>query len=180
MQELIHSPIVDSYYAALYRFALCVVKNATDAGDLTQQTFFIWATQNRALRHTPKTKVSLFQTMYREYLRHHRQAGRDLAMGNTATIDSISADFDLDFVRGMDPQLVLDALRSVPATFREPLALFYVRSLSFHEIAEILGVPIGTMISRLSRGKQQLQALLAFDTSTEAAYLTFPLQSARS
>ena len=67
---------------------------------------------------------------------------------------------DVDVINKMDAQLVMDALQEVEQAFREPLALFYLQELSYSEIAEVLSVPIGTVMSRLSRGKAQLRARL--------------------
>ena len=50
MHDEAFTRLVDAHYAALYRFALSLAKSAADASDLTQQTFFIWATKGDALR----------------------------------------------------------------------------------------------------------------------------------
>lgn len=153
--------LVETYYAALYRFALSLARNTSDASDLTQQTFFIWAKKGHTLRDGAKAKTWLFTTLYREFLRLRRHGGRTTAIEDLPPNEQDPPDVDADVIDKLDAQLVLEALQEVPLVFREPLALFYLQDLSYLEIAEILDVPIGTVMSRLSRGKAQLRAVLA-------------------
>jgi predicted DNA-binding protein (UPF0251 family) len=60
----------------------------------------------------------------------------------------------------LESSQVLETLQSLEETFRAPLALFYLQEHSYEEIADILEVPIGTVMSRLSRGKAKLQQAL--------------------
>lgn len=155
------SNLVESHYAALYRFALSLAKNPADASDLTQQTFFVWATKGQTLRDVAKAKTWLFTTLYREFLRVRRRSGKITAIEDLPPGVQDVPDVEVDVVAKMDAQLVLEALQEIELVFREPLTLFYLQDLSYVEIAEILSVPIGTVMSRLSRGKVHLRTQLA-------------------
>jgi DNA-directed RNA polymerase specialized sigma24 family protein len=63
-------------------------------------------------------------------------------------------------VNELDGGSVMEALQDVDEMYRAPLTLFYLEQLSYKEIAGLLGVPIGTVMSRLSRGKEQLKRQL--------------------
>lgn len=153
--------VVDAHYAALYRFALSLARNAADAGDLVQQTFFIWATKGEALRDRSKAKSWLFTTLYREFLRGRRRDARATSIEDLPPGEQDIAAEEIDRVARLDAAVVMAALQTVDEVFRAPLTLFYLQDLSYHEIAETLEVPIGTVMSRLSRGKAQLRSALA-------------------
>lgn len=161
MHEEAFTRLVDAHYAGLYRFALSLARNAADAGDLVQQTFFIWATKGHTLREEGKAKTWLFTTLYREFLRGRRRESRVTAMEALPDGGEAVVEVEADVVGKMDAALVMEALQEVAPGFREPLTLFYLQELSYLEIAEILDVPIGTVMSRLSRGKAQLRAAIA-------------------
>lgn len=148
--------IVSTYYQPLYRFGYSLAKNEHDAGDLTQQTFFIYAEKGDALRDRSKIKSWLFTTLYREFLRRKRKDGR---MDNyePALLESAGGSVAPQVRRSTDANLALDALDEVDEVYRAPLGLFYLQDLSYKEIADALDVPIGTVMSRLSRGKNQLR-----------------------
>lgn len=161
MPSEIFTQLVDAHYAPLFRFALSLTKNPADAGDLTQQTFFIWAKQGHALREAAKAKAWLFTTLYREFLRGRRRAERVTALEDLGPVDADPPAPEVDLLAGLDAGLVLEALHEVDEVYRVPLTLFYLQDLAYKEIAEMLEVPIGTVMSRLSRGKTQLRTALA-------------------
>src|ERR1051326_3957103 len=72
MSEIDFHQLVDRQYAPLYRFALSLTKSEADAADLTQQTFFLWASKGEQLRDSSKAKSWLFTTLYREFLNRRR------------------------------------------------------------------------------------------------------------
>lgn len=153
--------LVDAQYAPLYRFALSLARNQADAGDLVQQTFYIWATKGHALREAAKAKTWLFTTLYREFLRGRRRDARSTSLEDLPPGGSELAAEEVDRVARLDAGIVLAALQEVDEVFRAPLTLFYLEELSYAEIAATLEVPIGTVMSRLSRGKAQLRGSLA-------------------
>ncbi|HVS51241.1 MAG TPA: RNA polymerase sigma factor [Opitutaceae bacterium] len=175
MSNEVFTQLVDAHYAALYRFALSLARNADDAGDLVQQTFFIWATKGHGLRELAKAKSWLFTTLYREFLRGRRRDQRASSLEDLPPGQQDIAAEDVDRVARLDAATVMTALQAVDEVFRAPLTLFYLEDLSYQEIAETLDVPIGTVMSRLSRGKAQLRGALAREEAAgRARIVPFP------
>ena len=75
-------------------------------------------------------------------------------------------------MENLDAALVLDALQTLDDNFRAPLVMFYLENLSYKEIAEILQLPLGTVMSRLSRGKAQLRQRLQSSLAPEVGQLS--------
>lgn len=150
--------IVSAYYQPLYRFGYSLAKNEHEAGDLAQQTFFIYAEKGAALRDKSKVKSWLFTTLYREFLRHKRKHER-MDHYEPEMLEVAGGTVEPHIRRSMDANLAVEALDEVDEVYRQPLALFYLKDLAYKEIAEILDVPIGTIMSRLSRGKAQLREI---------------------
>ncbi len=179
MSDQVFAQVVADYHTALFRFALSLARNAADADDLTQQTFYVWATKGHTLRDASKLKTWLFTTLYREFLKGRRRSTRHIAFDDLSPAEQDPPDVEVSAIDRMDAELVLQALQEIPPLAREPLSLFYLQNLSYLEIAEILDVPIGTVMSRLSRGKIQLRALLA-RKATEGKIIEFPQQGTGS
>src|SRR5438045_6937879 len=68
--------VVATYYESLYQFAFSLTQVEADACDLTQQTFYIWATKGHQLRDVSKVKTWLFTTLHREFLETRRRRAR--------------------------------------------------------------------------------------------------------
>jgi len=167
------SQLVDRHYAALYRFALSLAKKSAEASDLTQQTFYLWASKGHQLRDRSKVKSWLFTTLYREYLstyRHHTKFPHVEIESAAGEMPSVAPSIFND----IDGATVIAALTQVDDVFRAPLTLFYLEELSYKEIADVLQVPIGTVMSRLSRGKAQLRQVL-LETRDEAVRKVIPM-----
>jgi RNA polymerase sigma-70 factor (ECF subfamily) len=175
--------LVDRFYPVLYRFALSLARSEADACDLTQQTFYVWATKGHALREAEKAKSWLFTTLYREFLRGRRRGERMTALDSVNEAEVEQATLAPETVSSMDAEVVMRALQDVDEAFRAPLTLFYLEELSYQEIADVLEIPIGTVMSRLSRGKTQLRSRLTAAKQTAAgggAVVTFPVSKGKT
>lgn len=149
--------LVDAYYQPLFRFALSLTRDADRASDLVQETFCIWAAKGDQLRDRSKAKTWLFTTLHREFLGQNRRASRFSDEGlDCESAGRIPAE-EHDPDRQMDGQRALEILGTLDETFRAPLVLFYLQQHSYKEIAGILDIPIGTVMSRISRGKELLR-----------------------
>lgn len=159
-QETEFQRLVDLYYPSLYRFAFSLTRQESDACDLTQETFYIWATKGHQVRDESKVKSWLFTTLHREYLQRHRRTSR------FPEVELIKAQPELPEIapaspERLDRESILNALAKIDQNFHSAIALFYLEDYSYPEIAEILGIPLGTVKSRISRGIAQLHNLLA-------------------
>jgi RNA polymerase sigma factor (sigma-70 family) len=158
--------LVDAHYQALFRFGMSLTRNVDRASDLVQETFCIWAAKNEQLRDRSKAKTWLFTTLHREFLTQRRRAAKfsDEPLDEGKAEAMVAPEEDAE--RQMDGQRAMELLGGLEETYRTPLALFYLQQHSYKEIAEILDVPIGTVMSRLSRGKEMLRRRMTAEPSS--------------
>jgi RNA polymerase sigma-70 factor (ECF subfamily) len=151
--------VVACYYEPLYQFAFSLTRAEADACDLTQQTFYVWATKGHQLRDVSKVKTWLFTTLHRAFLESRRKQMRFPHLELSEVPLELPA-LSPTLASQLDSAQVLKALAQVDEIYQAPVALFYLEDCSYKEIAEILDVPIGTVKSRMARGIGQLQTIL--------------------
>jgi RNA polymerase sigma factor (sigma-70 family) len=154
--------IVSEHYEPLFRFAMSLTHTEADACDLTQHTFYTWATKGHQLRDISKVKTWLYTTLHRAFLQARRRQVRFPHHDLEETSQQLPV-LDPDFINQADCSVVLPALAKVDEIFRGAVALFYLEDCSYKEIAAILDVPIGTVKSRIARGIAQLREILLSD-----------------
>lgn len=158
--------LVDKHYEALYRFALSLSKNRDTAADLVQQTYCIWAQKGHQLRDRSKAKTWLFTTLHREFFAHARRSKKysDAEITENMLGEDASPAGEAD--RQMDGQRALELLSKLDAVFRAPITLYYLNQHSYKEIANILEIPMGTVMSRISRAKGMLKKHMTQEPSS--------------
>jgi RNA polymerase sigma-70 factor, ECF subfamily len=156
---------------ALYRLALRLTGRPPEAEDLVQETYVKALRAFPSLRDTARVRPWLAQILTRLVIDRHRVPERELAVGDLAELDRFSL-YDLiwdedplpysdnlhrDFLSQFPDDDVRGALLALPEVYRVPLVLLYVEALSYRELAEALGCPVGTVMSRLHRARKILE-----------------------
>jgi RNA polymerase sigma-70 factor (ECF subfamily) len=155
----------------LYRLAVRLTGGSQDAEDLVQETYVKALRAFPALRDPGRVRPWLCQILSRLVLDDHRASAREVAVGDLTELDRFSL-FDLiaeedpfpysdrlreDFLACFGDDEVRRALLALPEVYRVPLVLLYAEDLSYRELAEMLSVPVGTIMSRLHRGRKILE-----------------------
>ncbi len=148
--------VVDAFYQNLYRFALSLCRCSDQAWDLTQETYLIWAKKRSGIRSQAATKSWLYTTLYREFLKTVKLSSRCDSLDCENQIDSDHS-IEAGQIRSAEAQDVLNELMRLKDGYRQVVSLYFLESYSYKEISEILNIPIGTVMSRLARGKEMLK-----------------------
>ncbi|MBM84145.1 MAG: RNA polymerase subunit sigma [Planctomycetaceae bacterium] len=159
------SKLIGEHYEMLYRFAYRLCGSAEEAEDLTQQTFLVAHQKLQQLREAERAKGWLFSILRNLFLKSVSRPGKNgsVPLDSVAELEYV---WDADAVA--DQEALQQAISQLPEEYRVPIALFYLGEFSYKEIAQQLEVPIGTVMSRLSRGKSALRRRLASEFQDHA------------
>ncbi len=149
--------LVERYYALLYRYACRLTGSEADAEDLTQQTFLTAQAKWNQLRDGQKAKSWLFTIARNAYLKELRGP----ACLSSDALDELPGPGVETDESEFDQEQLQNVLNDLPEEFRSPVVLFYFEEFSYREIAELMEVPVGTIMSRLARAKGILRQRLA-------------------
>ena len=171
---------------AVYRFALRLSGSADQAEDLVQETFlrafkswdqYTAGTRAKSWLFTICRNVFLRQRergqrhdtiVQEEAAREPTQTGGSVV--NPVWVSTLGKDPEGQFFDSIVDDQVLKAIDELPEEYRTAVVLSDLEGLPYHEISEMMGAPVGTVKSRLFRGRRQLQQVL-YDFAVEMGYI---------
>ena len=175
-QALVHT---DALFGAAYR----LTRNARDAEDLVQDSLLRAYRFWESFEQDSNCKAWLLRIVTNTFINEYQRKKRSREVLDAASAEQDATDGVLMHAEATDrrsPERALlersvsddvqRALESLPDDFRTAVVLCDVQGLSYKEIADIMGTPIGTVMSRLHRGRRQLRDLLT-DTARERGFI---------
>jgi RNA polymerase sigma-70 factor (ECF subfamily) len=161
-------PFLDQLYGA----ALRMTRNPADAQDLVQETFVKAYAAFAQFEQGTNLKAWLYRILTNTFINTYRKKQRDPYKGTISDMEDwqlgeaesatamSSRSAEAEAIDHLPDSAVKDALQSIPEDFRLAVYFADVEGFSYQEIADIMKTPVGTVMSRLHRGRRLLRGLL--------------------
>ena len=149
-------------FGSLYNFAHWLTHNREEAEDLVQETYLKALKGFVSFQSGTNFRAWMYRILRNTFLTSRSGLSLKMTVPLDREEDAIApADTpEAVLLVGADHQMVRSALERLPVQFREVIVLCDIEEMSYQEIADIVGIPIGTVMSRLSRARRSMRELL--------------------
>ena len=152
-------------FNSLYNFACWLVHNSNDAEDLVQETYLKALRSFASFQSGTNFRAWIFQILRNNFLSSCSKLERRMTVAMDSEEDGCELAVDTEtpetiLMNRFNSQLVQRAIEDLPVHYRETLLLCEVEEMSYQEIAEILTIPMGTVMSRLARARKAVRESL--------------------
>jgi RNA polymerase sigma-70 factor, ECF subfamily len=153
---------IEAEIPVLRRYARALIRNLTDADDLVQECVTRALTKHHLWREGTNLRAWLFTILHNQYVNHVRRSART---GTTVEYDD--GDLPMRLPATQEKRLELRdldrALGRLPAEQRAVILLVGLEGMPYGDVSAVLGIPVGTVRSRLSRGRAALRGLMGLE-----------------
>ena len=169
-------------FDALYNFARWLARDSNDAEDLVQETYLKALRSFASFQSDTNFRAWIFQILKNSFLSSRSKLERRVTVamdpdedGRELAVDSETPETIL--MNRSDSKRMQCAIEDLPVHYRETLLLCEVEEMSYQEIAEVLSIPIGTVMSRLARARKAVrQSLLSAPNAPLSRDLLYPIE----
>ncbi|MGB0588156.1 MAG: sigma-70 family RNA polymerase sigma factor [Myxococcota bacterium] len=158
------------HMSSLFQAARYLTRDDAAAEDLVQETLLKAHRFWHRYQEGTNCKAWLFRIQTNTFLNSTRKKSRTMTLIEDADSEAASDSLyehssfygtpENQYLQGMLPEMIQGALEALPENFRLPVILADLQDFSYNEVAEIIGCPVGTVMSRLFRGRKRLQEAL--------------------
>lgn len=159
----LYEEVVKRYEQQLLRYAQYVVKDPDKAADVVQMAFIKAYVNLQSFDISKKLSSWLYRIVHNEAVNIIRKDSRYFSLDGLSFSERLLSRFDEPDVQMQDAEvkkLLKTSLDELPLSYRAPLVLFYLEDKSYDEISEVLRMPVGTVGTRINRGKKQLKEIV--------------------
>lgn len=160
-QEL-YREIMIRYQDKLMRYASYLVQDENQAADVVQEAFIKAFVNLHGFQTKKKFSSWIYRIVHNEAINYLKKHRREISLENNQWLEQkIKSDDNIeeDFSNGETREMLNQCLKKLPVKYREPLVLFYLENNSYEEISDVLQLPLGTVGTRISRGKKMMRVI---------------------
>lgn len=159
-QEL-YAEIVKRYQDKLFRYARYMIRDDDKAADIVQDAFIKAYVNLQSFNTKKKFSSWIYRIVHNNTMNYIRKNKKEIRIGKQElTLSDDSDDQEEEFSKKEMNEMLSKGIDDLPIKYRSPLTLFYFDDQSYEEISDVLRLPIGTIGTRINRGRKLLKTII--------------------